>query len=114
VNTERKVMPQAVSGESTALIVTDPEHCLDCSRLIRPGETYYLGQDDTVLCPTGVSDLLNGEDFETIQETERVAVDYGGGLLRLRREAAAIIIAPEEVRHLADALVEAATRLVEQ
>jgi hypothetical protein len=40
-----------------------------------------------------------------------LAVDYGGGLIRLRREGAALIFAPGEVRHLVDALVEAATRV---
>jgi hypothetical protein len=58
------------------------------------------------------SDL--GEDFDTIQATEQVAVDYGGGLIRLRREGAAIIVAPGEVRHLVDALVEAAARVVDE
>ncbi len=61
-----------------------------------------------------VSDLLIGEDFDTIQATEQIAVDYGGGLLRVRREGAAIIVAPGEVRHLVDALAEGATRLVDE
>ena len=107
-------MTRALSRDTNALIATDPEHCLDCFRLIRPGETYYQGKDDTVLCPNCVNDLLIGEDFDTIQATERVAVDYGGGLIRVRREGAAIIVAPGEVRHLVDALVEAATRVVDE
>ena len=73
-------------GEVTALTATAPEHCFDCFRLIRPGETYYPGEDGTVLCPNCVSDLLIGEDFDTIQATDQVAVDYGGGLIRVRRE----------------------------
>jgi hypothetical protein len=100
-----------ISCGSLALIATEPEHCLDCFRLIRPGETYHQGEDDTVLCPTYVSNLLIGEDFDTIQATDQAAVDYGGGLLRVRREGAAIIVAPHEVRHLVDALAEAATRV---
>ena len=60
-----------------------------------------------------VCNLLIGEDFDTIQATDNVAIDYGGGLVRLRREGASIVIAPREVRHLVDALVEAAARLVE-
>jgi hypothetical protein len=39
-----------------------------------------------VLCPTCFSNLLIGEDFDTIRATDQVAVDYGGGLLRLRRD----------------------------
>lgn len=89
------------------------KHCLDCFRLIRPGEVYHEGKDGTVLCPNCVSNLLIGEDVGTIQATERVAVDYGGGLIRVRREGAAVIVAPGEVRHLVDALVEAATRVVD-
>jgi hypothetical protein len=96
------------------LTAAHPEHCLDCFRLIHPGETYYLGKDGTVLCPNCVSDLLIGEDFDTIQATEQVAVDYGGVLIRVGREGAAIIVAPGEVRHLVDALVEAATRVVDE
>jgi hypothetical protein len=107
-------MTQTPDSDTLALIATNPEHCLDCFRLIRPGETYHQGKDGTVLCPSCVSTLLIGEDFDTIQATERFAVDYGGGLVRVRREGAAIIIAPEEVRHLVDALVEAATWVVDQ
>ena len=61
-----------------------------------------------------VSNLLIGEDFATIQSTEQLAVDYGGGLIRVRREGAAIIVAPGEVRHLVDALVEAGVRVVDE
>ena len=94
-------------------MATEPKHCLDCFRLIRLGETYHLSGDGTVLCPMCASDLLIGEDFETIKAIGQVAVDYGSGLIRLRREGAAIIVAPGEVRHLGDALVEAGVRLVD-
>jgi hypothetical protein len=67
-----------------------------------------------VLCPICVSNLLIGKDFKTTRVTSQLAIDYGGGLIRLRREGAAIIVAPDEVRHLVDALVEAATRVVEE
>jgi hypothetical protein len=104
---------QNLSSITGAMTATKLEHCLDCFRLIRPGETYHLGKDGTVLCPMCVSDLLIGEEYDTIQATEQVAVDYGGGLIRVRREGAAIIVVPGEVRHLVDALVEAATRVVD-
>ena len=107
-------MTQTLSTDTIPRIAREPEHCLDCFCLIRPGEAYHLGKDGTVLCPMCISDLLIGEDFGTIQATEQVAVDYGGGLLRMRREGAAVIIAPQEVRHLVDALVEAATGIVDE
>ena len=43
-----------------------------------------------------------------------MAVDCGAGLIRMRREGAAIIVTPGEVRHLVDALVEVATRMVDE
>jgi hypothetical protein len=76
-------MTQDLASDTLALIATEPEHCIDCFRLIRPGETYHQGKDNTVLCPTCFSNLLIGEDFDTIQATDQVAVDYGGGLIRL-------------------------------
>ena len=61
-----------------------------------------------------VSGLLIGEDSDTIQATEAGCFPPKLFHLRLRREGAAIIIAPHEVRHLVDALVEAATRVVDE
>jgi hypothetical protein len=107
-------MTQDLASDALALIATDPEHCLECFRLIHPGETYHQGKDNTVLCPTCFSNLLIGEDFGTIHATYQVCVDYGGGLMRVRREGAAIVLAPGEVRHLVDALVEAATRVADE
>ena len=107
-------MTQTLLSDSIALIASEPGQCLDCFRLIGPGETYHQGQDDSVLCPTCVSNLLIGEDYDAIQATEGMAVDYGGGLIRLRREGAATIVAPGEVRHQVDALVEAAARVVDE
>jgi|GEM_PF-5024343 len=104
-------MTESPAQDIQAPTATKPEHCLDCFCLIRPGETYHLGKDGTDLCPMCISDLLIGEDPNTIQATEPVAIDYGGGLIRLRREGAAIIVAPGEVRHLVGALVEAAARV---
>jgi hypothetical protein len=58
--------------------------------------------------------LLIGEDYVTVQAADDLAVDVGGGLLRVRREGAAIVILSQEVRHLVDALVEGAARVVEE
>ena len=38
-----------------------------------------------------------------------LAIDYGGGLIRIHRDGAAIVVRTQEVRHLLDALVEGAT-----
>ena len=107
-------MTQVAASHTIALTATQPEHCLDCFRLIRPGETYHLGRDDTVLCPNCVSNLLIGEDFGTVQATEHLAVDYGGALIRLRREGTAVIVAPGEARHLVDTLVEAGVMVTDE
>jgi hypothetical protein len=67
-----------------------------------------------LLCPTCVSNPHIGEDVETIQAPSRVTVDYGGGSIRLHRERSAIVVAPNEVRHLVDALVEAGVPMAER
>lgn len=105
---------QTPDSDTLGLTATEPEDCLYCFRLSRLGERYYLGKDDTMLCPNCYSSLLIGEDFDTIKATERVVVDYGGGLIRVRREGTAIIVAPGEVRHLVDALVEPTTRMADE
>lgn len=95
---------QTTPSDTIALTTTSPEHCLHYFRLIRPGETYCLGRDDTVPSPNFFSKLLIGE----------VAVDSGGGPIRMRKEGAATIIAPSKARRLIDTLVEAATRVVDK
>lgn len=107
-------MTETQHEDTLALIATHPEHCLDCFRLIRPGETCHQGADSTVLCPACFSGLLIGEDFGTVTTTSGLVVDYGGGLIRVRREGAAIVVRPREVRHLVDAVVEGAARLVDE
>ena len=97
-----------------ALTAQDPELCLYCFRLFRPGETYHQGSDDMVLCPNCPGDLQIGEDLAAIQATEHLAVDCGGGLIRVCREGATIIVEPGEVRYSADALLEAATKVVDE
>jgi hypothetical protein len=43
-----------------------------------------------------------------------MAAYYGDGLIRIRLEGVAIIVAPGEVRHLVDVLGDAATRVVDR
>jgi hypothetical protein len=106
-------MTEDLLRDTLALVATQPEHCVDCFRLIRPGETYHQGKDNTVLCPTCFSNLLIGEDFDTIQATDQVAVDYGGGLLRLRCEGSAIVTVPQVVWYVPSSVAEAEMRTAE-
>ena len=105
-------MTQPHPEETLALIVATPDHRLDCFRLIRPGRNYYQGNGNTVLCPTCCGNLLIGEDSQALTTTSGLIVDYGGGLIRIRREGATIEVKTRAVRHLVDALVEAAVGLV--
>jgi hypothetical protein len=41
-------MTQTLRSNTIALIATSPVHCLDCFRLIRPGETYHQHTDHKV------------------------------------------------------------------
>jgi hypothetical protein len=68
----------APAEDTLGLIASAPEHYLDCFRLIRPGERYYQGKDNTVLCPTCHGSLLIGEEFGTVTTASGLAVDYGG------------------------------------
>ena len=110
-------MIQLQSRDRLALIAPHPEHCLDCYRLIRPGDKYYQGKDSTALFPTCHGSLLIGVEFEIVTTASGLAVDDGGGLIGIRRDGAAIVVpgAPglrrtEGVRHLVDALVEAVSQ----
>ena len=98
------------TDDKPGFVAEEPEHCHDCCRLIRPGQTYHQRADNTVLCPSCFSSLKIGEDFETFPAANDLAVDVGGGLLRVRREGAAIVVKSQEVRHLVDALVERANQ----
>ncbi len=102
-------MAQTQRQDTFALIATTPEHCLDCFRLIRPGETYHQGADNTVLCSACFGSLMIGEDFQTVTTVSGLAVDYGGGLIRVRWDGAATVLRPQEVRHLVDSLVGGAS-----
>jgi hypothetical protein len=80
----------------------EPEHCHDCYRLIRPGQRYFLTIEDAVLCPdcarrADAIRLARGLTVE-IQEDRRL----------VGRGKAVVEVLPGEVRHLVDALVEAA------
>jgi hypothetical protein len=44
-------MSQTLCRDTGALTATNPEHCLDRFRLIRPVEAYHQGWDGTVTLP---------------------------------------------------------------
>ena len=73
---QRRRLLESTPNDTLALIATEPEHCIDCFRLICPGETYHLGKDGTILCPNCVSNLLSGEDLHRSHATERVEVAW--------------------------------------
>jgi hypothetical protein len=100
-------------GEDTLpLIAQHPEHCFECFRLIRPGETYYQTAENTVLCQQCVRKGVSMEVLDTIQATDDLVVEVGEDRLRVRRGDTRVEVLLTEVRHLVDALGEAAARAV--
>jgi hypothetical protein len=86
----------------------EPEHCHDCYRLIRRGERCFLTREQAIVCP----DCIGASD--AIRLTGGLTVEVGEDRLLVRRGSAVVEVFPHEVRHLVDALVEAAVRLVDQ
>ena len=85
-----------------------PEHCFACFRLIRPGDTYYLTIEQEVLCADCA--LVEG----VIRVRENLAVEVKRDRLVVRRGKAEVEVFPGEIRHLVNALAEAAARLVDR
>jgi hypothetical protein len=88
-------------------VAEEPEHCHACYRLIQPGQTYYLTVGQAVLC----EDCLGAAD--AVRVTDDLAVVVEEGRLLVRRGDSSVEVMPREVRRLVDALVEAATGLVD-
>lgn len=107
-------MTETPVADTVTLVASHPEHCLDCFRLIRPGERLYQGEDYTVLCPTCHGSLLIVEDYQTLTTASGLGVDCGNGLIRIRRDGTVIVIGTQEVRHLVDALVGGVARVVDE
>jgi hypothetical protein len=101
-----------MTEDSLPLIAQHPEHCFECFRLIRPGETYYQTAENTVLCPECASKGASMEVLDTIQATDDLVVEMGDDRLRVRRGGDTVEVLLTEVRHLVDALGEAAARAV--
>ena len=43
-------MTETPNDDHPGFVAQEPEHCSACFRLIRPGHTYYLTVENTVLC----------------------------------------------------------------
>ena len=107
---ERKAtaMTEAPNDDKPGLVAEKPEHCHDCYRLIRPGERYFLTMELAALCP----DCARTTD--AIRLAGGLTVEVREDRLLVRRGGAVVKVFPHEVRHLVDALVEAAARLVDR
>jgi hypothetical protein len=95
--------------DTEELIAQHPEHCYECYRLIRPGETYHQMAEFTVLCLECASKKV--EVFDTVQASDDLLVEVGDGSMRVRRGDAVVVVYPAEVRHLVDALVESGVQM---
>ena len=84
------------------------EHCHRCYRLIPPGETHYETGKNTVLCKRCAA----AKSLDAIQAADDLAVEIHEHHLTLRRGNESLDVRLDEVRHLVDALVDAAVRLV--
>ena len=59
-------MGNQVHTDGVAIAASHPDHCLDCCRRISPGEGYY-----------------QSADVETETMASQLAIDCGGGLMRI-------------------------------
>ena len=99
-------MTDTPNDDRPGFVAEKPEHCFACYRLIRPGQTYYLT----------IEGILHCEDCALSQGLIRVrddlAVEVKHDRLLIQRGMARVEVFPGEIRHLVNALAEAAVRLV--
>ena len=101
-------MSDIPNGDKPGFVVEKPEHCFACYRLIRPGQIYYLTIEGIVHCEDCA--LSAG----VIRVREGLASTAKRDRLLVRRGGAEVEVFPSEIRHLVNALVEGAARLVDQ
>jgi hypothetical protein len=101
-------MTATPTADHPAFVAEVPEHCHEGWWLIRPGRTYFLTAEQAVVCP----DCAKTAD--AIRLSGGLTVEVHEDRLLLQRGSAVVEVLPHEVRHLLDALVEAAGRLVDQ
>jgi hypothetical protein len=100
-------MTDTPTDDQPGFIAEEPEHCFACYRLIRPGQTYYLTIEQEVLC----ADCALDEGV--IRVREDLALEVKRDRLVVRRGQAKVEVLPGEVRHLLNALAEAAGSLLD-
>ena len=96
------------NDDQPGFVAEEPEHCFACFRLIQPGQTYYLTMEQEVLC----ADRALVE--EVVRVRDDLAVEIKRDRLLIQRGKAEVEVFPGEIRHLVNALAEAAGRLVDQ
>ena len=79
-------MTETPNDDIPGFVAKEPEHCFACFRLIRPGQTYYLTIDGTVLC----------EDCALTDHIIRVREDL---VIEVKRERLLIRRGEAEVRY---------------
>ena len=94
--------------DQSGFVANEPEHCSACFRLIRPDQPYYLTIENTVLCGDCV--LFDG----VIRVRDDLSVELKRDRPLIQRGRAQVEVFPGEIRHLANALAEAAVRLVDR
>ena len=93
------------SDDRRGFVATEPEPCHDGYRLSHPGQRYFLTIEQAVVCP----DCVRAAD--TIWLADGLAAEVGEDRVQVRRGSATVEVFLREVRHLVDALMEAATFL---
>jgi hypothetical protein len=101
-------MTETPNDDKPGFVAEEPVHCLVCFHLIPPGQTYYLTIEHEVLC----ADCALDEGV--IRVREDLAVEVKRDRLSIQRGRAEVEVFPGEIRHLVNALAEAAGRLVDQ
>jgi uncharacterized protein (UPF0261 family) len=100
-------MTETPNDDNPGFIASTPEHCSACFRLIRPGQTYYLTIENTVLCADcALVDWV-------IRVRDDLAVEIKRHRLLIRHGKAEAEVFPSEIRHQVNALAEAVARLVD-
>ena len=94
--------------DKPGFVAEELEHCFACFRPIRPGQIYHLTIEFEVLC----ADCALSEGV--IRVRDDLAVEVRHDRLVIKRGKASVEVLPGEIRHLVNALVEAATRLADR
>ena len=91
------------NDDQPGFVSEHPEHCFACYRPIRPGQVYYLTIEQEALC----ADCALDEG--SIRVRDDLVVEVKRDQLLVQRAEAEVEVFPGEIRHLVNALVEAAS-----